>query len=251
MHLLCFSAEFGRVYQRRESILSTQGAKIDAFPTTNMTESSMSNNTFPDFDDLATVFWQSGSMFSPSRLQGQLMGELAVGAKPSVDEWLRQAKQLIDAVEPLNTDDERVLSDVFEASCALIKEGDLEVQLLVPCDETELSERVECLGLWCQGFLSGFAAAGKQVQNDKGGQQYSAVVSEALSDIAAIAQISLEDEEGGEKGEADLFEVLEYVRLAAINIYLECVSPDVAKKTAKDEASAVKTPANLFNKSLH
>ena len=134
-------------------------------------------------------------------------------------------------------------------------------QLLLPDDDSDFSERIECLGQWCQGFLAGFAAGGKERQAKQGQQQYSAEVSEALSDIAAISQIGLGDDEAPEQSETDFFEITEYVRLAALTIYLDCQPVPAGQAQAqppakKDKlAEAVTSVNSLFGasnkKNLH
>lgn len=213
----------------------------------------MSKQLSPDFDDLATIFWRLGSMFSPSQLQGQLMGQLAVGAELTEADWLDQAWQLIDGVEPGAEEDNQQLRDLLSNTQAVFAEGSLDGELLLPDDDVELSQRVECLGFWCQGFLAGFALAGKQKQADKGQQAYSNEVSEALSDMAAIAQIGLTDDDAGEQSESDFFDVLEYVRLAAMNIYFECLPKEEQPAVEADKKEKdIKSPQGLFGKNqLH
>lgn len=211
----------------------------------------MSSTSFPDFDEIATIAWRLGSMLSPSQLQGYLIGQLAVGGKVSAEAWVAQAVQQIDGVEAPAPEEQQLLADVYDACQDLVVQGNLEVQLMLPDDDADLSQRVECLGFWCQGFLAGFAVAGKQKQQAKGQQKYTDVVSEALADIAAIAQIGLAEADDSEQSEGDFFEVLEYVRLAAMNIYLECVAPAEDKSKPAEVISAAQTPADLFSKKLH
>lgn len=211
----------------------------------------MSNSSFPDFDEVATIAWRLGSMLSPSQLQGHLIGQLAVGGSISSDAWLDQAVQQIDGVEPPAPEERQLLAEMFDACQDLIMQGNLDVQLMLPDDDTEISQRVECLGFWCQGFLAGFAVAGKQKQQVKGQQKYTEVVSEALTDIAAIAQVGLIETDGTDQSEGDFFEVSEYVRLAAMNIYLECAAPTEDKPKVTEAGTATQTPADLFSKKLH
>ncbi|MGK0441129.1 MAG: hypothetical protein ACJA0N_000925 [Pseudohongiellaceae bacterium] len=209
----------------------------------------MSKPLLPDFDDVATVFWRLGSMFSPSQLHGHLMGQLAVGAESVEADWLDQAWQLIDAVESGAEEDNQLINELLVNTQAIFAEGSLDGQLLLPDDDVELSQRVECLGFWCQGFLTGFALAGKQRQSDKGEQAYSNEVSEALSDMASIAQIGLTEDDGEERHENDFFEVIEYVRLAAMNIYFECLpKQEPPVETAVKKKEGIKGPQGLFGK---
>ena len=206
----------------------------------------------PDFDELATLFWRLGSMCSPSQLQGFLMGQLAVGAEIAEAKWLEQAWQLIAGVESANKQDNALLIKLLSKTQSVFAEGRLDSELILPDDDIELGQRAECLGFWCQGFLAGFALAGKQKQSDQGKQAYSNEVSEALGDIAAIAQIGVsDDEDGQQQSESDFFEVLEYVRLAAMHIYFECLpkqQPPGANVSRQENSQASEGAAQLFNK---
>lgn len=214
----------------------------------------MSEHAPIDFDDLAAIAWRLGSMLAPSQLQGYLMGQLAAGGELSEAAWLSQAWQLIDAVEPPAEEDNQQLVAMLQQTRDFFQDPGFTGQLMMPDDEVELSQRAECLGFWCQGFLTGFALVGKEKQAQQGQQQYSATVSEALSDMAAIAQISLSDDElPSEQSETDFFEVLEYVRMAALTVYFDCL-PERADDDSERLTPAatpeqdIQSPAGLFSK---
>ena len=207
----------------------------------------------PGFDDVADCFWRLGALQSPSELQGYLLGQLANGAGPEPGQWLQQAAAFIDAVELPSGDDSRCLLELHTASAGQLQSGDMNLQLLLPDDEVELPLRISAVGQWSQGFLKGFALAGKAAQTEQGQQQYSTDTSEALSDIASISQISIDGEEIDlDNNEKDYFEVCEYLRLAAMNIYLDCQQPQSASENPDAKAeSSVDSPANLFKNKLH
>ena len=207
----------------------------------------------PDFDDIADCFWRLGALQSPSELHGYLLGQLANGNGPASEQWLQQAAAFIDAVEPPNDDDSRCLLELHAASSEQLQAGEMNLQLLLPDDEVELPLRISAVGQWCQGFLKGFALAGKAAQAEQGQQQYSTDTSEALSDIASISQISIDGEEVDlDKNEKDYFEVYEYLRLAAMNIYLDRQQPQSASESADVPGEhSVGSPANLFKNKLH
>lgn len=179
-----------------------------------------------DYDQLAALCWQRGSMTSPSELQGFLLGHLAIAEPYTEAEWYKDAEQLLDAVEPLDEQDQSLLKQLYQDCCALLQDGDMGIALLLPDDDVELNQRVECLGFSCQGFLQGFALAGKKRMANVGKQAFSEMVSEALNDIAAIAQISLADDESNEEAERNLEALIEHVRLAIVNVFLECSLAD-------------------------
>ncbi len=207
----------------------------------------------PDFDDIADCFWRLGALQSPSGLQGYLLGQLAHGRGPAMEQWLQQAAAFIDAVEPPDDDDSRCLMDLYAVASEQIQAGEMNLQLLLPDDEMELPLRITAVGQWCESFLKGFARAGKTTQEQQGQQQYSSDVSEALSDIASISQISVEGEEVDvQQNEQDYVDVCEYLRLAVINIFLDCNEPPAATPgQQKTSDEALGSSANLFNNKLH
>jgi uncharacterized protein YgfB (UPF0149 family) len=177
----------------------------------------------PDFDHIADIYWRLGGMQSPSQLHGYLVGQLSVGETIDPDRWLEQVVAYIDAVEAPNEEDGRMLLTFLGATEASVKAGEMDLQLLLPDDAVEITQRIESIGQWCKGFMAGFAQGGKSIQEHQGQQQYSQDVSEAVSDVAAISQISLSDDDTDlEQSEHNIFEVTEYLRVAAITIYLEC-----------------------------
>jgi hypothetical protein len=210
----------------------------------------------PEFDDVADCFWRLGVMTSPSQLQGYLLGQLANGSDPGSAQWLAQAAAFIDAVEPPGDEDNQCLLALYTANFEGLTAGELDLQLLLPDDEVELPLRITAVGEWCQGFLKGFAVAGKSLQEQQGQLHYGADVSEALSDIAAISQISVDGEEVDlDKNEQDYFDICEYLRLAVVNIYLDCQAPaavrDAAENTVATDEQALTSAANLFKNKLH
>ena len=206
----------------------------------------------PDFDQLADIYWRLGGMQSPSQLHGYLVGLLSAGGELASDAWLEQAAQYIDAVEAPDSADSRALVALYEATHQRLSAGEMELQLLLPDDAAEISQRIDSIAQWCEGYIAGFARQGKVVQRQQGQQQYSADVSETLSDIAAISQVGLSnDDEDPVRREQDIFEISEYLRLAAITVYLECnqeVIADGVRPVNTDKAKASISPAGLFGK---
>ena len=208
----------------------------------------------PEFDQLADVYWRLGGMQSPSQLHGYLVGQLAVGETREPEQWLEQAAAFIDAVEPPNPEDGQTLLALYGATQAQLKGGEMELQLLLPDDGVEITQRVDSIGQWCQGFVAGFAQGGTAIKEKQGQQQYPKDVSEAVSDIAAISQIGLGDDDADlEQSEQNIFEISEYLRVAAMTVYLECNKP--AEEAGSGPASEVEAEAevasslsNLFNK---
>jgi uncharacterized protein len=182
-----------------------------------------------DHDELADIFLSVGALQPPSELHGYATGFIAAGGNPIAEEaWPQHCQDLLDC-ESLNPEQSAYLYRVYSEAKSELEGGELGLTLLLPGDEFELGQRIVSLGQWCQGFLTGFAMAGKLQLAERGSRAYSDDLTEALGDIAAIAQISA-DEDGEEQSEQDYFSVCEYVRVAAMTIHAECTSPAAAQQ---------------------
>ena len=172
-----------------------------------------------EHDDLANLFLSLGALQPPAELHGYAAGFVSVGGRISADAWLKHCIDLLDCETP-GPEQSEALYAVYSAALDGMESGEMSLDLLLPDDEFDLDQRIASLGQWCQGYLTGFAMAGKQKSVDKQ-NAYSADLTEAISDIAAIAQVS-PDEHTDEDGEQDYFAVCEYVRVAAMTIFVEC-----------------------------
>lgn len=187
-----------------------------------------------DHDDLANLFLNLGALQPPAELHGYAVGFLSVGGRVERQAWLKHCTELLDIDMP-NPDDADALFGVYKGAREALGSEDLALQLMLPGDELDLGQRIVSLGQWVQGFLTGFAMAGKQRQSE--GDALDALSKEsreALSDLAAIAQISA-DQADDEDGEQDYVEICEYVRVVALTIFLECNAATPATKKPKGE----------------
>ena len=139
-----------------------------------------------DHDDLANVFLGMGALQSPAELHGYAVGFIAVGGRTERSGWLKHCCDLLDIENP-DPEQSDELFRVYTAAKTALASDDLALQLLLPGDELDLDQRIASLGQWVQGFLTGFAMAGKQVQKDGGSlEALSSDSREALSDLAAV-----------------------------------------------------------------
>lgn len=197
-----------------------------------------------DHAHLDNLLREQEALLSAAELHGYLCGQLAVGRRLSRGEWLRQASELGDFGRHPDEPTGDALYRLYGETLAALESSDLDFQLLLADDEEALTERLESLGRWCQGFLSGFGLAG--------GGDADAETQELLRDIGSIAQVR-PDEEESEESDSDLFAVTEYVRMAVVNLFWQ-KSPGPAAPTPKPAAStAPGSPASLFqrNRQLH
>jgi hypothetical protein len=111
--------------------------------------------------------------------------------------------------------------DALGAALAQVEARLLDAELgftpLLPDDDAPLAERVGRLAEWCESFVDGFSSGGGA------GQRLSADASELLLDISAIAG-ELEPgslAQGDEQDERDYVEIVEFLRVAALNLFGE------------------------------
>lgn len=184
----------------------------------------------PDFDDIANLLVTEGVFaVTPSELHGLLCGCLAAGARPEPAAWLQAAADLLDIGAFAQEASKVGLLELYRLSLEQLEATDLDFEPLLPDDEQLLAQRAGALGRWCQGFLSGFGHYGKQTDSS-----LSQEAREALNDLGQIAQIAA-DADDSDENEADLMEVQEYVRMAALMLFAEC---NQAPEDSNDAAEA-------------
>lgn len=147
-----------------------------------------------------------------SDLQGSLSGYLCTGGRAGADDW-PDALQLDIEGATLTRDPvlQRLYRDCleqFQGPCA-------DVVPLLPSDGLPLSQRVDALAQWCQGFLGGCGLTGALSRD-----RLSSDVAEILADFHGIAtgQFGTDDSPEDEQAFSD---VLDFVRTAAAWLHRE------------------------------
>lgn len=171
-----------------------------------------------DFEQLANLLVEQGSAVSPARLHGALAGLLAAGAEPLAELGLDAVSQGLDLVAHGELA-EQVMS-LYRVTAEALADEAFEFHPLLPDDEDELDVRTEGLGDWCAGFLLGFAQQNAATPAQAGA--LSADSSEILSDLAALAEATVGDEDDdADEAESNYLELVEYVRFAVLNVYTD------------------------------
>lgn len=173
-----------------------------------------------DFDELANGLFDQGWQVSPAEVHGCLSGALAAGAEPNGEVALFWLQRCL-SVEPVGDLAGAVIA-LYEWSASSIASEDLAFALLLPDETFEMEARVAALGAWSRAFVAAYAqvladrpAADRSLRSDS---------SELLKDMAVIAQAAAEEEEDEDALEDQLYEIAEYLRVAAMNIYLDTVT---------------------------
>ena len=141
---------------------------------------------------------------SAAQAHGMATGMLCANEQTQSADWLTEL--FLDAT-PVANEEKATLAYLFEETQRLLASDDFEFSLLLPGDEALLSEQVEALTYWCQGFLLGLGVT--YAVSD-----LSREASEILKDIVEFTKLDTEAE--GEEDESDFMEITEYIKSAVL-----------------------------------
>jgi len=163
---------------------------------------------------LQTALQETTSLIELSELHGFFTGLLCFKQEITLMDW---QFQLGEENEP--SDENKRAIDLFQklldATQDQLKSTEFEFVLLLPSDDITLSQRLQALQDWCQGFLYG-VGVGKPKNN-----HFSLIEQEFISDVATFSQRLLKDCPENEDNEIAYIELVEYLRAGVFNLYEE------------------------------
>jgi uncharacterized protein YgfB (UPF0149 family) len=189
------------------------------------------------FDDFCELLIPLGALNSPAELHGVLCGKLCGGASVSISEWQAAAWDLLDVAGEPDAQAHEYVSRLYTITQSQLTSGEYDLQPFLPDDDSDLEQRTQALSQWCHGFLSGFGSAGIDPN-----AEFSTDQADALRDMAAIVQVTIDGDLEGEEGrgedqqEADFTELVEYVRVIAMNFYEDKLQSSDDKGKRKPES---------------
>ncbi len=181
----------------------------------------MKKHSSPTFAQLNQTLDKTALKLHASQVHGLVSGLLC--GKPT--ERSRGWEALITGEDDKQTAHE-VLQSVYDSTATALTDYLFQFQLVIPEDNTPLSERAEALTVWCQGFLTGLKLADIPLT----GREQSELT-EALNDLIEIAKMNYDQVIESEEDEVAFAELVEYVRMAVVFIYQEhheAAAPQVA-----------------------
>ncbi len=201
----------------------------------------MSDSVMMNFDDFCDRLIPLGALNSPSELHGLLCGKLCGGATLTVDQWLSSAWELLDIVGEPSIDIQEPVMDLYTITQTQLNSGDYDLQPFLPDDDSDMEQRTQALSQWCHGFLTGFGSAG--ISPDA---EFSSDQADSLRDLAAIVQVTVDEDvdRDEDEQEGDYMDLVEHVRIIAMNFYedqLQEAADKDTKQSVKSQASDSKT----------
>jgi len=155
---------------------------------------------------------QDLALFSPTELHGEMCGALSANAALDRRAW---AADWVENHLPRGEHSGilKNLGVLLDATAAAMNDESFEFELKLPDDDEPLLARAQGLARWCAGYLSGI---GESLAQNKA---LPADVKEVLIDVERIARTVFSDEESDNDAEADLTELIEYVRVGALLVF--------------------------------
>ena len=160
---------------------------------------------------------------------GMLCGMLSTSGNFQVGNWLEHTLGYQDAQQLHDLASNPAVSALFKKTLAGFEAEDFSFSLLLPDDDEPLAVRVEALGAWCRGFLSGFGISDKQDN-----KALSDEIQDYLRNLQEIGKVdpeALEDE----SNEKALFELQEYTRMGTLMVHEELSAGKRPNSTAGEE----------------
>ncbi len=147
--------------------------------------------------------WNLPAGLSESLLHGAVCGLLCGSPLDSAAGYRRALTDLLDDASRMDEDE---LDRFIEFAADDLASPEISFEPLLPGDEFAMSDRIEGLAEWCDGFLNAFEESGGELDDD---------AADALEDIERIAEVDGDDEDD----EFDLFNVVEHLRVAVLLIH--------------------------------
>jgi len=180
--------------------------------------------SMPDWAEVADVLFGNGLTLNPSELHGAVAGLLAasVGAPlGSTDSLVAQLEKAL-AID-LQGEATDISQRIILATISAARDADFAFLPMLPDDDDSFEHRLISVGRWAAGFLTGFtqAVAARQGQADPVAPD----TAEVIKDFAAIAQLDV-DEPESDDADRELEELIEYLRIAALNVLQDALSQE-------------------------
>jgi len=179
-----------------------------------------------DYDEVNAELGAVHAGVRASECHGFLCGYFCTKNTVVVDLWRDNLLTGID--DTVNVDDcVEILTQLANQVREEILSEEISFELLLPDDESTVTQRANALAEWCAGFATGLGMGGmgeKPQLNDE--------CDEFVKDIVSISRIDTTMDEG-EDAEAALFEIVEYIRVGTIMLHQEWHQIDINNERSK------------------
>jgi len=164
-----------------------------------------------NFEEINKTLSDYSELESPSFLQGMLAGLICGTGEVSESAWIKALLQEA-GMRKIKESLLKSLHQLYLATDQGLNGSGFDFELCLPDDDQDVNFRAALLAQWAEGFLYGMGLSKREllkVENE---------VTEFLQDLAEIARLDVSDLSSEDEGasEADLMEVLEFVRMGTL-----------------------------------
>ncbi len=197
-------------------IMSKNGINIPNIAKRRVKMANFEQNASEIYEKFDEILADADCEMRVSEYQGLLSGLMTAGLSNIGSQQFSILSQLAHDDKPLTPDLKSQITQLFDRSLQALSDDQQLTPILIPDDSYPIIDRLEAIGLWCQGFLLGFGLqAGQQ-------NKLAAEINEALQDISQIANIDIQSD-NSETSQAAFETLLEHLKVAVKIIYLEQV----------------------------
>ena len=169
-----------------------------------------------EFDDLSDALIRIQAAAEAAEAQGILCGQLCALGRIEKQPWKQQVLgNLAVGDDLLIKEASEQLDQLYDETVAAMFDDAYAFQLFQPDDDVSMSERIESLGEWCQGFLLGYS----ELQQQSLEKELQEEIDGLLADFVDITQLDPDVEGDEQDDESSLFEVQEYIRVGVLFIF--------------------------------
>ncbi len=173
-------------------------------------------NNYPDYDIVNDALQRSDSEQDAAEHHGQLCALLSLQDSFAQEQWLTQVLPEVEKGDALLAETRSILSEIYQVTTSSIDAEDFAFQLLLPDDDACLSQRLQALSHWCQGFLMGITHAGI-TDIDK----LPSNLPEIVRDFVQISRAESFEIDNSEEDESSFVEISEFVRMGTLLFRVE------------------------------
>lgn len=185
---------------------------------------------YPDIAQLEGLLFDMDAALGAIESHGALCGMLCAQGATDAPKWMLNVLGEREDSSASLQQAGKMLLQIHQITVDQMNDSNVEFELMIPDDDESLTDRVESLGIWCQGFVYGLAVGGVKEGTDLPDDS-----KELIKDILEISRAAYaSDDEGEASDEAEdlsaedqeedelaFMEVSEYVRMGVLLIYEE------------------------------
>ncbi len=166
------------------------------------------------YSEFTKILDQMDVQINAAEAHGVLVGMLSVVGPKNDSVWRVSLLEILDCNQP-DKQQWALISKLKTKISKDLKDRTFSFNLLLPNDDSALAVRILALSEWCKGYLSGLGLVGisaVDLSNE--------IIKELIQDLSQIAQVG-QATDASNDDEKNFLELVEYVRIAVQNIYVE------------------------------